>query len=619
MSLTRERDLRLIAPTVLLVVGFVAAFLWVGNGPDDAGRSQSSDDSTAVAPADGGLRTEAAIDVPDVRFVDAAPEAGIRHRQQRLNRPPDCLFHDAVDRPLPEGAWSQAMSYVDCYEERFTGGVAVGDADGDAVDDLYVTRLDRPGILYLNRGDGTFVDWTEEAGLDQFDIHANGAAFADIDNDGDADLYVTTLRSPRFYLFVNDGSGQFTEEAVIRGADLGDEQPRAGFSVAVGDYDLDGFVDLHTTEWLAPLRQGDEPSTHARLLRNRGDDRAGFFEDVTEAAGVELDREPAWMPLFMRQGGRHPSFSFSSAFVDLDQDDLPDLAVSSDFTTSQLFWNNGDGTFTEGTRDARVDTVRFGMGSTFGDYDADGDLDWYVSSIMNPETSCLGRPCESPYNGNRLYRNDGERVFADVTDEAGVRNGFWGWGTAFADIDNDGLLDLASATGQDFGDEDAQLVRFHDTPMRLWHNLGEDGFVDIAAEVGMESAREGKGLAVLDYDRDGDLDFYVANNGARPALFRNDGGDQGHWLRVRAQGSTSNRDGFGVVVEVRATPGGAVQRREIGVASHFLGQSERVAHFGLGEVEQVAEVVVRFPATGRTVTRTDVPADQMLTIVEPDG
>ncbi len=616
MTRSIKRDLRLVAPVVLLVLGFVAAVLWVGDGPDDAQRAEG-----AVAPAQGAGPGDVAAsdDLANVRFVDAAQEAGIRHRQQRSVGPPDCLFHDAVDEPLPEGAWSQAMSYVDCYEQRFSGGVAVGDADGDAVDDLYVTRLDRPGILYVNRGDGTFVDWTRQAGLDRFDIHANGAAFADIDNDGDSDLYVTTISAPRFYLFVNDGSGVFTEEAVARGVDLGDDEPRAGFSIAVGDYDLDGFVDLHTTEWRAPLRQGDAPSPHARLLHNLGGDRAGFFEDVTVRAGVELDREPAWMPLFMRQAGRHQSFSFSTAFVDLDRDDLPDLVIASDFTTSQLFWNNGDGTFTEGTRDARVDTVRFGMGSTFGDYDADGDLDWYVTSIMNPETSCLGRPCESPYNGNRLYRNDGDRVFADVTDQEGVRNGFWGWGVAFADVDNDGLLDLVSTTGQDFGDEDPQLVRFHDTPMRLWHNTGEGGFAEVAESVGIDSTREGKGLAVLDYDRDGDLDLYVANNGARPALFRNDGGNQEHWLRIRAQGVTSNRDGVGVVVEIRTTPGGAVQRREIGVGTHFLGQSERVAHFGLGEVDRVAEVVVRFPATGRSVTRTDVAADQVLTIVEPDG
>lgn len=598
----RRRDLLLLAVPAALAVVVLAAVLTRSGGDD--GEAASTGPATV----------EAEPDVP-MAFTEVAEAAGIGYVQHERRSPPDCLFDGAGDQPLPEGSWSQAMAYVDCYEERFTGGVAVGDFDGDAVDDLYVTQLDGPGVLYRNLGDGSFVDRTAQAGLDGLEGRGNGAGFVDVDNDGDQDLYITSLASPQFYLYINDGSGIFTEQAVERGAALADDADRSGFSVSFGDYDLDGWIDIHTTEWRAPLRQSDGPPEHARLLRNLGEEDPGHFEDVTEEAGVVLDRDPAWMPQFLEQPGRHANFSFSSSFADLDGDGYPELVVGSDFTTSQLFWNDGDGTFTEGTADARVDTVRFAMGSSFGDYDADGDLDWFVTSIMDPETSCAGRPCESPYNGNRLYRNDGDREFADVTDQEGVRNGYWGWGTAFADLDNDGALDLVSNTGQNFGDEDPSLLQFRGTPMRAWLNEGEQGYVEASEQLGLLGGADGKGLAVFDLEGDGDLDVFVANNGGPASLYRNDGGDANGALRVRVQGADSNRDGIGAVVTIRL--GDEEQVRQIGVSTHFLGQSERVAHFGVGDADVVDEVTVHFPATDRTVTREDVPVGEVLTIVEP--
>jgi hypothetical protein len=601
----RRRDvLLLVVPVVLVLVALVGVLAFDGGG---GGPGADGEQATAAAPAPEPM---------EITLTDVTEEAGVGYLQHDPQSPPNCMFDGAGDAPLPEGSWSQAMAYVDCYEERFTGGVAVGDVDGDAVDDLYVTQLDGPGVLFLNRGDGSFVDRTQQAGLAGFEGHGNGAGFVDVDNDGDQDLYITTLASPRFYLYINDGAGTFTEEALPRGAAVADDADRSGMSVSFGDFDLDGYVDIHTTEWRAPVRQSAGPPEHARLLRNLGEEAPGHFEDVTEAAGVVLDREPAWMPQFLRLPGRHANFSFSSSFVDLDGDGHPELVVGSDFTTSQLFWNDGDGTFTEGTEEAGVDTVRFAMGSSFGDYDDDGDLDWFVSSIMNPETSCQGRPCESPYNGNRLYRNDGDREFADVTDQEGVRNGHWGWGTAFADLENDGDLDLLATNGQSFGDEDPSLLQFRDTSMRVWEHAGEQGYVLQTDQLGIEPGGNGKGLAVFDMEGDGDLDVFVANNGGPPRLYRNDGGD-GNAMRVRVQGVDSNRDGLGAIVTVRV--GDHEQVREIGVSTHFLGQSERVAHVGVGDAEVVDEVVVHFPATDRTVRRQDVPVDEVLTIVEPDA
>ena len=153
----RQRDLLLLATPVVVVLVLVVGAVLV-----DGGEAQDPSAAAPPGPAD-------AMPEIDMTFTDVADEAGVWYLQHERQSPPNCLFDGADDRPLPEGAWSQAMSYVDCYEERFTGGVAVGDYDGDALDDLYVTQLDGTGVLFQNLGDGTFGDRTANAGLDTFE------------------------------------------------------------------------------------------------------------------------------------------------------------------------------------------------------------------------------------------------------------------------------------------------------------------------------------------------------------------------------------------------------------------------------------------------------------------
>ena len=177
-------------------------------------------------------------------------------------------------------------------------------------------------------------------------------------------------------------------------------------------------LDIFTSEWRTLWQTNDNGPTHARLLHNRGAEQPGYFDDVTTEAGVSVDLLHP-----------HGDFALSPRFSDLDGDGWPDLTIASDFLTSRLFWNNGDGTFTDGTREASVGTDQAGMGSTIGDYDGDGDLDWFVTAISDHRY---------PDRGNRLYRNEGQREFSDQTDAVGVRDGQWGWGTSFLDYDNDG-------------------------------------------------------------------------------------------------------------------------------------------------------------------------------------
>ncbi len=516
-------------------------------------------------------------------FRDVTAEAGLSYLQHEGREAPRCIFF--------QGSF--------CEPERMTGGAAVGDVDGDGDLDLFVTRLDASDLLFRNRGDGRFEDASAEAGLDAYVLQSNGAAFADVDDDGDLDLYVSVLGNRgdpvnhRNYLFVNDGSGRFVEAAVARGVDVSSGDDRRGYSIAVGDYDRDGFVDLHVSEWL-PFA-----ASHSRLLRNRGSAGPGFFEDVTEAAGVSLQDVDA----------------FGAAFTDLDADGWPDLAVAADFGTSRLFWNQGDGSFVDGTADAAVGTDENGMGSTFGDFDGDGDLDWFVTSIFDPDDTCASTPCNWGASGNRLYRNEGDRRFSDATDEVGVRDGYWGWGAAFFDYDNDGDLDLAMTNGVDFPGFAVDDAYNHD-PMRFWENDGKGNMREVSERVGLRDTASGKGLLVFDYDDDGDLDLFVVNNAGQPKLYRNEGGDRRRWLRVQTRGSESNSEGLGARVAIFPR-GRSAQVREIGTATHFLGQSERIAHFGLGKrARKVPLVVVSWPS-GRVQSFRNVRSNQTLVVTEP--
>lgn len=521
-----------------------------------------------------------------VWFTDVTAAAGLVHKQGEFHQPPDCLV-DAT-------AIGKAGFF--CSAEWFSGGVAVADYDGDGRSDLYFSRIYGAGVLMHNEGDGTFADRTAQAGLDGV-WNTTGPAFGDIDNDGDVDLFASSVGGKRHALLINDGAGHFTEDAVARGAALATTGQHTGSSAAFGDYDRDGYLDLWVGEYRTQVALGDGPSD-ARLLHNVGAALPGHFEDVTVKVGVSLEHVYETIDIEYPIPGVLP---LSAGFADLDGDGYPELLLASDFGCSRMFWNQGDGTFIDGTVAAGVGSEDNGMGSAVGDFDNDGDLDWFVSSIAGT----------SGKTGNRLYRYDGSRSFGDATDFAGVRDGGWGWGASFFDLDNDADLDLVMTNGWNATD-------YLFDPMRLWRNDGTGAMTEISAEAGVTDDRQGRGLVTLDYDGDGDLDILVVRFAQTPVLYRNDSEIANGWLRVEVRGQQSNRDGRGARVQVRAQAGGTRQMQEIGANSHYLGHGELAAHFGLGPgAAPVAEVEVFFPTSGKTVLLTEVARGQTLVVQEP--
>jgi enediyne biosynthesis protein E4 len=520
---------------------------------------------------------------PPAGFTEVTEAAGLALHPGDFHIAPFCILDDVQEGDLGDF----------CIPERFLGAAAAGDHDGDGWVDLYVTTILGPDRLMRNRGDGTFEDVTAAAGLAN-PSSTGGVAWADVDGDGDLDLLRTALGAVRNELYINDGTGAFTEEGVARGFAVETGHLHVGMGIGVGDYDGDGWLDVFVSDW-----HPDEPlgnaTDHNRLLRGLGAEAPGSFEDVTQAMGIDLHA------LAPEVGTNDGTYGFAPAFVDLDDDGWPELTLAADFGTSRLWWNQGGTVLIDTTVAAGVGTERNGMGSTFGDYDGDGDLDWFVSAIHTEGF---------PQLGNRMYRNEGQREFLDVTNALGLRNGGWGWGAAFLDLEHDGDLDLALAAGW-------PSTPYYDDPVKLWRNDGAAGpWPNVAGPLGVVFARQGRGLLPLDYDRDGDLDLFVVANAELPALYRNDGAS-GHWLVVEAVGAGPNTQSLGAKVRVQTHADGPWQVREIGVGSHLFGQQEAVAHFGVGEGEELLHrVEVTWPASGQGVVLEGVARDQRLVVYE---
>ncbi len=585
----RVRSPLLVAVSWVFLLGTTAASLTlIACGDDDAGTDASADTGRDVT-VDVSRDTE---DVADAQ-ADVLPDS------------PDDTAADTNDAGFPEGPFTRvavgldwlhwdesapAPCYLDesvfCGAVTLSGGVAVGDVDGNGFDDVYATRMDAADLLFLNEG-GVFREAHLELGLPDDETLSSGAAFGDVDGDGDLDLAVGSVGEREVRLFINEG-GRFSEEGALRGAALNDGAQHLMMSLCLGDVSGDGYADLMTTEWRDA--HASRTGTHQRLLINRGPAQPGYFDDRTTAAGVEMEDR-------VRPG----VWGFTPEFVDLDRDGSIDIAFASDFGTSALFYSNGDGTFLDGTTSAGVGTAENAMGSTFGDFDGDGDLDWFVTSIFDARCSPAA-PCDWGSTGNRLYRNEGGRRFVDVAEEAGVVDSGWGWGTSLFDYDHDGDLDLIATNGVDF------IVgprNFLGEAVRFYENDG-GRFTERGEALGIAERKIGRGIVTFDYDRDGDLDVLITNYGDRPSLYRNDSA-AGHWLVVSPTGAGVR----GARVEV--TAGGRTLMRMHGLGCGFLGNHAGHAHFGLADATVIDEVTVTL-ISGETRVLADVAVDQYLEV-----
>ena len=516
------------------------------------------------------------------RFVDATAESGIAYKHGYLN---------------PTGLDT----------DEFSGGVAAGDYDGDGLVDLFIVRGDiGPNLLYRNLGDNVFEDVTRKSGIAftksrSENYRHSGPAFADMDGDGDLDLFVGGLEFDPSFVFRNEGDGTFTD--VTPGSGIDTLGARYTVSAGFGDYDLDGDLDMFLTHWGTENGPGVRLHTE-HLWRNDTHDGEIRFSDVSLEAGISPDifsAEPV-----ASSYGKGFDYTFTPTFARMNDDLYPDLLVTADFLTSMFFINNGDGTFTNAT-DRSVMRDRNGMGSAVGDYDGDDDLDWFVTSIWSVPNEAGDQVFEL---GNRLYSNAGGEL-SDVTELAGVQDGGWGWGACFADFDNDSDLDIYHTNGWWVAFEPSD---FDVDESRFFESAGNGMFVDVSKEAGLADTERGYGIVCADFDNDGDMDIFQAHRNETNAgtLWRNDTG--GRYLRVELNGLAPNTEAAGA--RIRVTTDERTQLREIMIGSNFTSQNPAVQMFGLDDATEVDVVEVEWP-DGESTTMRNVAGDQTLRLDHP--
>ena len=536
---------------------------------------------------------------PGVQFIDATDASGISFTRGYQDSEGDSGFIQDND------------------VREFGGGVAAGDYDNDGYVDLFVVRGDiGPNLLYHNQGNNIFVDRAAEAGVAYTksaseNYKHSGPGFADMDGDGYVDLFIGGTENDPAKVYRNNGDRTFTD--VTEGSGLETMGARYTLSSAFGDYDLDGDLDMFLGHWGTPRDKEDGvwPRTTENLWRNETRDGIIRFVDVSLAAGITatiIDDEPEGS-----FGGNGHDYTFSPTFARITDDRYPDIVIAGDFVTSRYYVNNGDGTFRDAT-DEDVIIDRNGMGSALGDYDGDGDLDWFVSSIWtDPDEEGV----QAYSVGNRLYRNE-DGVFSDVTEAAGVRDGSWGWGSCFADFDLDSDLDLYHTNGW-VPVIELEPYMFDTDTSRLFISNGEGLFVEMSNEAGVVDNERGHGIVCGDFDNDGDVDIFQMHRNESNAgtLWRND--TSGHnYLRVKLNGRPPNTAAAGARITV--TVNGQDQLREITIGSNFTSQNPLVQVFGLGNAAQ-ADVTVEWPGRDgldvQTTTRNSVPANQLLLLDHP--
>jgi hypothetical protein len=494
--------------------------------------------------------------------------------------------------------------------EATFGGAAAGDCDNDGDIDLFITYGNSggpdggggPNRLYLNQlaeqGNGLlFEDTAEAAGvaITRADRKGNdrhsGPAFADMDGDGDLDLFLGGIYDDPSKIYENRGDCRFTD-VTSNSPDIESMIASHTISAGFGDYDLDGDLDMFLTHWATRDRIYVDDENYLgetdHLWRNESDESGIRFVNVSEESGLS---DLTWRTRAVDFYGfaQDADFTFAATFARINDDLWPDIAIAADFGTTQLALSNGNGTF-RGLDNPVLRDVQNGMGSALGDIDNDGDLDWFVTSISGPGDDNI-RPI-----GNRFYTNDGSgSIFIDDTERLGVADGSWGWGACLVDIDNDADLDIFHTNGWS---EPYLGHRVWQAATSRAYLMNESGtYTDEADSLGLAIANSSRGVVCADFDHDGDTDLLeltdAPGNSARLWENRSAAASR-NFLRVKLEGAPPNREAAGA--RIFATIGETKQMREIMIGSNYTSQNPTVQIFGLGESETVDELLVEWPA-----------------------
>jgi hypothetical protein len=574
----------------------------------------------------------------DFQFTDKLQETGIT------------FVHHAV----PEAT----TNYMKVHYDHGTG-IAVADVDGDGLYDIYFVNQVGGNELWRNLGNGKFQNITEQAGVALKGRISGGASFADVNNTGRPDLFVTTVMDGNV-LFRNDGNGHFTDITQESGLGLKSHSSGALFF----DYDRDGLLDLlvcnvgvYTSAERGPAGEfiglpdaftghlHPERFEHPVLYKNLGN---YHFKDVTEEVGLN--------PL---------SWSGDVDVADLNGDDWPDIYLPNMQGANHYFENRRGRDFIDITAEYFPKTPWGAMGVKFFDFDNDGRMDLYVtdmhSDMMQPQdpaheqdkitnhfqSGMLGGPESNFIFGNAFYHNLGAGKFEEISDKIGAET-YWPWGISVGDVNADGWEDIFITAGMNFP------FRYGINTLLL-NNRGEK-FLQAQFLLGLEPRRQpytpwfvvdcgdkkrqpqlkelvcgnatgkvvltvpkaSRSAVIFDLDNDGDLDIVTNDFNSEPQVFISDLAQQRkiHWLKILLEGTTSNREGLGATVRVTAT--GQTFTKYNDGKSGYLSQSALPLYFGLGDADKIDKIEVQWPSGKSQLLHDNLPTNQTLTITEPE-
>ncbi len=552
-------------------------------------------------------------------------------------------------------------------------GVAAGDVDGDGWCDLYFCSPDGRSILYRNLGNWRFEDITDRSGLPARRPHAIGAAFADVNGDGRPDLIATARGGPNA-LYLNDGGGRFHEEKDFPGR----TSKRGSTSVALADIEGDGDLDLYICNYRAAAYADDhrDPDADPALLAGAEKLRAGGktsaeFQAQFYLAGGELQEKGEPDELLINDGkgrftrteadrftlppgapppGALEGWGLAAQFHDVNGDGAPDLYVCNDFHTPDRLWlNDGKGRFTLAPMVAQRHQSYYAMAVDFADINGDGAVDFFVGDMLSrdharrkrqmgnmrsnaPQTDNFGPVPQ--ITQNTLFLNRGDGTFADIAPHAGVKASEWTWGAVFMDADLDGLPDLLVSCGMihDWMDSDigAELagkkatmneIKDHrvkypalKTRNLLFHNKGDLHFEEAGARFGLKAEEASGGMIPVDLDNDGDLDVVISNTGAPAEIYRND--VTAPRIAVRLRGRAPNTAGVGA--KVRLISKKLTQEQEVIAGGRYASGGDPLLVFAAPADRGPFDLLVTW-RDGRTTTVTDVAANQLCLIPEAES
>ena len=466
--------------------------------------------------------------------------------------------------------------------------------------------------LFKNNRDGTFSDVTEKAGIGRSGWQT-GVCVGDYDNDGWDDLFCTFWGHN--ILFHNNGNGTFSD--VTAKAGLAEAHGRWGTGCSFLDYDRDGHLDLFVCHFVkldpdhppsmsdasfcqwkgVPTMCGPRglPGDTNLLFHNNGD---GTFTDVSEKAGI------------LKPG---PRYSITSVSYDFDNDGWPDIYVAVDSEPSMFFKNNHDGTFTDiavmaGCAYNDDGHEQAGMGLGVADYDCDGWFDIFKTNFAD-DTSNL-------YHNN----GDGTFTDLSFNSGVGINSTYVAWGCGFIDYDNDGWSDIVQINGHVYPEIDKyNFGETFKNPRIVYKNLGNGRFKDVSAEMGpgITARYSSRGAAFGDYDNDGGMDMLILNMNELPSLLHNVGGNKQNWIKLKLIGTKCNRTAIGA--RARVITGKHVQMDEVHSGGSVMSQSDLRLHFGVGNAQTIDAIEIKWPTTQKVERFTQVKVNQILTIREGEG